>query len=168
MRLLFAITVGSFCAGLWVALALMRHIRRGQLAKARQKTDPTHEFFEAGEYRTPRPLRLNQEILRQKPRRPLSEFTFASASTTTAAKAPAVNGKAIAGPEKAVLPAATRTVRKPPQSIRSSLPRRIDLLLNNEETGDMAEQYKSLLRGSGTQGPVIPSLPDRWRGISQT
>lgn len=78
MRLLFAITIGCFCAFLWIALALARRIHLSQLLQPRpvRRPNPTQEFFEAGEYRTPRPLRLEQEILQQKPRLPLSEITF--------------------------------------------------------------------------------------------
>ena len=81
MRLLFAITVCCFLAVLWIALALARRIRLAQLLQMRPAHRPAaasvqQEFFEAGEFRTPRPLRLEQEILKQRPRRHLSEVSF--------------------------------------------------------------------------------------------
>lgn len=79
MRLLLAISIGFCCAVLLVVFAVARRIRRRALAaKAPQRRFTLHaqEFFEAGEFRTPRPLRLEQEIFKQKPRRALSEITF--------------------------------------------------------------------------------------------
>lgn len=79
MRLLFAITVCCFFALMWIALALARRIRLAQLllsSRSIARSLPGQEFFEAGEFRTPRALRLEQEILQQKPRRPLSEIVF--------------------------------------------------------------------------------------------
>jgi hypothetical protein len=71
MRLLFAITISSFSAVLWVALALARHIRFTPSIRARRSLGTrrwfTQEFFEAGEFRTPRALRLRQEVLRARP-----------------------------------------------------------------------------------------------------
>lgn len=79
MRLLFAITILAFCAVLWVALALARRVRLGQVLGAKSRPVrhlPSREFFEAGEFRTPRPMHLDQEIFQQKPRRALAEITF--------------------------------------------------------------------------------------------
>ena len=79
MRLLFAITVCAFFAVLWVALALARRIQRNQGLNVRSNRRPAaREFFEAGEFRTPRSLTLNQEIHQQRPRRPLAEIASAS------------------------------------------------------------------------------------------
>jgi len=77
MRVLFAITVCCFGAVLWISLALARRIRLGQVLSAKPKpvrNPATREFFEAGEFRTPRPLHLDQEIFKQKPRRPISDI----------------------------------------------------------------------------------------------
>ena len=94
MRTLFAITVCCFLAVLWITLALARRIRLAQLlqtlpARRSAAVSDTQEFFEAGEYRTPRPLRLDQEILKQKPRRALSEISlhYRSAAAAVAGSA---------------------------------------------------------------------------------
>lgn len=77
MRLLFAITILSFCAALWVALFLTRRIRMKQLAGARRTRRGrrwfNQEFFEAGQFRTPRVLRFEQDIRREGPRRELPQ-----------------------------------------------------------------------------------------------
>jgi hypothetical protein len=72
-RLLFAGSVTCFFAVLWVVLALARKVRRNEARASKVvRSGPPWEFFEAGEFRTPRPLRLTQEL----PRRPLSEISF--------------------------------------------------------------------------------------------
>lgn len=73
MRILFAMSMGSFLAVLWVMLSVARRLR----AKRRDKIpalagSAPREFFEAGEYRTPRSLRLVQNT----PRLPLAEILF--------------------------------------------------------------------------------------------
>jgi len=92
MRLLLAISGGSFCAVLFVVFAVARGIRRRRAlaAKAPQRRFTLHarEFFEAGEFRTPRPLRLEQEIFKQKPRLPLSRITFPAEQQTPKTSAP--------------------------------------------------------------------------------
>lgn len=92
MRLLFAISGSSFCAVLFVVFAVARRIRRRRAlaAKAPQRRFTLHaqEFFEAGEFRTPRPLRLEQEIFKQKPRLPLSKITFPAEQQTPKNPAP--------------------------------------------------------------------------------
>ena len=79
MRLLFAISVASFCTVLWLALSLARRIRRDQDARKGPVAaqPPAMEFFEAGEFRTPRALRLNQAIAPQRVRRKLEDFATA-------------------------------------------------------------------------------------------
>ncbi len=101
MRLLFAITVGCFCVLLWIALALARRIRLGQLLQARpaRPVSLPREFFEAGEFRTPRPMHLEQEILQQKPRRPLSEITFSAERSAVATTAPDVTKPDVVSPQ---------------------------------------------------------------------
>jgi hypothetical protein len=64
MPLLIAISILSFCALFWIALAAARHLR------ARRRRSPhmgathgrMHEIFEGGEFRTPRSLRLLQHL----------------------------------------------------------------------------------------------------------
>ena len=105
MRLLFAITIGCFCVLMWVALALARRIRLAQLLQARpvRPVSTPREFFEAGEFRTPRPMHLEQEILQQKPRRPLSEITFSPglAAPAIPASTPEPDKLKVDGPDPA-------------------------------------------------------------------
>jgi hypothetical protein len=63
-----------------LVVAQRRRRLRALASKAPQPRFTLHaqEFFEAGEFRTPRPLRMEQEIFKQRPRRSLSEITFAA------------------------------------------------------------------------------------------
>jgi len=74
--MLFAISVGCFCVVLWIALAAARRIQRGRRRPRPSSAEirsgvprvaaslerPTQEIFEAGEFRTPRSLRLVQSV----------------------------------------------------------------------------------------------------------
>jgi hypothetical protein len=67
MRLLFAISILSFGALLWAALAAARQLRarRRQILHLDLRSPrPPQEVFEAGEFRTPRSLRLIQNVTR--------------------------------------------------------------------------------------------------------
>lgn len=79
MRLLFAITICCFGAVLWVALSLTRRIRltpgKRTRTSHRARRWFTQEFFEAGEFRTPRALPLRQEVSQVRPRRALRSET---------------------------------------------------------------------------------------------
>jgi hypothetical protein len=77
MPLLVAISILSFCALFWIALAAARNLR------ARRHHSPhsaahgqMHEIFEGGEFRTPRSLRLLQHLsqhVAQQPRTALPQ-----------------------------------------------------------------------------------------------
>jgi hypothetical protein len=66
MRLLFAISIASFCATLWVALSFTRRVKLHRSLRRRpaprRRRWQTQEFFEAGEFRTPRLLTLKQHL----------------------------------------------------------------------------------------------------------
>jgi len=75
MRLLFAISAAGFCAIFGLALLLVRRSRRRHKASEKPATHPpAMEIFEAGEFRTPRALRLTQEIAQQGLRRNLLDY----------------------------------------------------------------------------------------------
>jgi hypothetical protein len=63
MPLLVAISILSFCALFWIALAAARHLRtRRRSPHLGAAHGPMHEIFESGEFRTPRSLRLLQHL----------------------------------------------------------------------------------------------------------
>jgi len=63
MRLLFAISVLSFCALFWAVLTVAKRLRaRRQKGSKPLAQAPLQEIFEAGEFRTPRSLRLIQNL----------------------------------------------------------------------------------------------------------
>jgi len=73
MKILFAMSIGCFFAVLWVMLAIVRRLRSRRTVEVPAVSRTSlQEFFEAGEYRTPRSLRLVQNT----PRLPLAEITF--------------------------------------------------------------------------------------------
>jgi hypothetical protein len=75
MRLLFAISIACFCAVLWAVLATMRRIRLNKRISARRaRSASAWEFFEAGESRTPRTLRLTQDLSLLRQLSPISEL----------------------------------------------------------------------------------------------
>jgi hypothetical protein len=82
MRLLFAISILCFGALIWATLAAARHLRaRRQQTLHLRSQRPPQEVFEAGEFRTPRSLRLMQSVIRFGTR-------SASPSTPEAQRAP--------------------------------------------------------------------------------
>ena len=73
MKILFAMSIGCFFAVLWVILSIARRLRTNRTASNQSAIRPAlQEFFEAGEYRTPRSLKLVQN----RSRVPLAEVPF--------------------------------------------------------------------------------------------
>lgn len=73
MKILLAMSIGCLFAALWVTFSVARRLRSKRTATiAAAARTSLQEFFEAGEYRTPRSLRLVQHA----PRLPLAEITF--------------------------------------------------------------------------------------------
>jgi len=199
MRLLFAISIASFCAALSVALSFTRRVKIQRIRRRRpplRRRWQTQEFFEAGEFRTPRRLRLRQELARTgtRPARALAltnravvDRPLASAKpvvlcppgtflapyrvpVTSFPTVPARRGAAHLQPSDH--PAAHRQNvisisnlappapprRKAPQPARPDSMRRFDLSRFGKNTGgpgDLSDPYTSLLRSSGTQGPML-------------
>jgi hypothetical protein len=59
-------SIVCFCTVLWLALSLARRIRRDRMVRDTPAPRLSAvEFFEAGEFRTPRSLRLDQKIIQQ-------------------------------------------------------------------------------------------------------
>lgn len=84
MPLLIAISVLSFCALFWAALAITRHLRARQRRTPRRAMQgATREIFEGGEVRAPRSQRLlknlSQHVAQQAPPTPDSFATHRKA-----------------------------------------------------------------------------------------
>lgn len=174
MRVLFAISVVCFCTVLWIALSLARRLRTAQSKEnKRSEHATTTEFFEAGEFRTPRPMRLNQEI---RPKR--QQAVVESAADDERVKAPSAETLApahrsglrlvtatkpqpvVSGedaqtnmqPSEITISGENTARRKSPQPSRASGFRRVDLSHYTGDMGDLTDPYTHPLRGSGTQG----------------
>lgn len=165
MRILLALTVCSFCAVLWVALALARRIRLTQVWSIRStpRVPLSQEFFEAGAYRTPRPLRLEQEILRRRPRPALSDIDFPhdllSAAAGVTAVLPELHPKTVhaALPQGAIFASIFgRSVAIAPIGVRQGVQRGT---LLPEGVSGIAENDNS--RASSTSAPSELSLHRR-------
>jgi hypothetical protein len=162
MRLLFAISLVSFCALFWASLAAARHLRsrrerRGMALPQGRLT----EIFEAGEFREPRSLRLVRNLVQDvvKPRPQLEETTRASASDDL--HAPQRSAQVVAPRPmilKSVVPLrSAQTIfverRKGPQSVRpAAVERRADWALYNKDLGDLTDPYTQPLRSATASG----------------
>jgi hypothetical protein len=152
MRFLFAISILSFGALLWAALAAARHLRAGrqrilQLGSQR----PLQEVFEAGEFRTPRSLRLVQSITRSVTRSATSSGTEAQPvpefhprlreekrRRRQSAATPLVIALEPAAPMPP-LPAPLADRRKAPQSVRPAAEDGTDRALYNRDLGGLTD-----------------------------
>jgi hypothetical protein len=162
MRLLFAISLVSFCALFWASLAAARHLRsrRERRGKALPQGRLT-EIFEAGEFREPRSLRLVRNLVQDvvNPRPQLEETTRASASDDV--DAPQRSAQVVA-PRPMILKSAVplrsaQTIfverRKGPQSVRpAAIERRADWALYNKDLGDLTDPYTQPLRSATASG----------------
>jgi hypothetical protein len=163
MRLLFAISLVSFCALFWASLAAARHLRsrRERRGKALPQGRLT-EIFEAGEFREPRSLRLVrnlvQDVVKPRPQQ-LEETTRASASEDL--HAPQRVAQLVAPRPmilKSVVPLrSAQTIfverRKGPQSVRpAAVERRADWALYNKDLGDLTDPYTQPLRSATASG----------------
>ncbi len=168
MRLLFAITICCFCTVLWVALALARRIRLGQVLTAKPnakpvRIPPAREFFEAGEFRTPRPLHLDQEIFKQKPRRPLADINLSFEDQTPSVAASVADLRRHNSPEIVpIRPRSTAYATLFGQNVS------ITQIETRNEGGNGARRPAT--DGSLTSLPVdvtrrIPPKPDRASGL---
>jgi hypothetical protein len=118
MRLLFAISVASFCTVLWIALAFARRIERERLARRRPvQRAPAAEIFEAGEYRTPRPVRPNQQVASIRSRSAVLEPAVSTPAKSAGSELTLLNLHA------APSPAASGSARHPgPSPARAAAP----------------------------------------------
>jgi hypothetical protein len=163
MRLLFAISLVSFCALFWAVLAAARHLR----ARRERRGTPLQqgrltEIFEAGEFREPRSLRLVQNLVQDviKPRaqqleEALRESSFASTREDIRPQPPIAPRPRILKPAAAVRPQQTIFVerRKGPQSARpAAVERRADWALYNKDLGDLTDPYTQPLRAATAAG----------------
>jgi len=162
MRLLFAISLVSFCALFGAVLAAARHLRarRERRGKPLQQGRLT-EIFEAGEFREPRSLRLVQNLVQdvlkpraQQPAEAPSESSFASAREGIRPQPPVAPRPRILKPA-AVRPQQTIFVerRKGPQSVRpAAIEHRADWALYNKDLGDLTDPYTQPLRSATASG----------------
>jgi hypothetical protein len=167
MRLLFAISMLSFCAVFWAVLTVAKRLRvRGQKASKPRTQAPLQEIFEAGEFRTPRSLRLIQNLdqnVAQHTTRRRDDRAQSSQSSDLNSSQPAAP-EHLASPLLPLpkLTLATRPPeavfverRKAPQSVRPAIDRRADLALYNKDLGDLADPQPQPLR-SATGGRTSP------------
>jgi hypothetical protein len=164
MRLLFAISLVSFCALFWAVLAAARHLR----AKRERRVRPLQqgrltEIFETGEFREPRSLRLVQNLVQDvvKPRPQQLEESPSASSLREDVHAPQPSAQPVA-PRPMILksaapvrPAQTIFVerRKGPQSVRpAAVERRADWALYNKDLGDLTDPYTQPLRSATASG----------------
>jgi len=163
MRLLFVISLVSFCALFWAVLAAARHLRarRERRVKPLQQ-DHLTEIFEAGEFREPRSLRLVQNLVQDvlKPRAQQleeapSESSFARTREDIRPQPPIAPRPRILKPAAAVRPQQTIFVerRKGPQSVQpAAVERRADWALYNKDLGDLTDPYTQPLRSATASG----------------
>jgi hypothetical protein len=186
MRLLFAISMLSFCAVFWAVLTVAKRLRvRGQKASKPRTQAPLQEIFEAGEFRTPRSLRLIQNLdqnvaqhTTEQPAQQPTEQALPAAPLAArrrddraqSSQSSDLNSSQPAAPEHLASPLlplpkltlATRPPeavfverRKAPQSVRPAIDRRADLALYNKDLGDLADPQPQPLR-SATGGRTSP------------
>jgi len=160
MRLLFAISLVSFCALFWAVLAVARHLRakRERHVKPLQQGRLT-EIFETGEFREPRSLRLVQNLVQnvvkprpQQPEEAPSAFRLHVPQSSPQPLAPRPMILKAAAP---IRPAQTTFVerRKGPQSVRpAAVERRADWALYNKDLGDLTDPYTQPLRSATASG----------------
>ena len=84
MPLLIAISILSFCALFWIALAAARNLRARRRPSPHLRTTEgrMREIFEGGEFRTPRSLRLLQNLSQRVAQQPRPGSAQSPASAT--------------------------------------------------------------------------------------
>jgi hypothetical protein len=154
MRLLFSISVGCFCAMFWVAISVARRLKRQQAGRVVFSAPAfSQEFFEAGEFRTPRSLRLIQDVARWRPRQTaLKDQVMAGEHLITVGRnshselARRLAASSFPGPEYgaptqhsgSLFAAEERTRSFPARPVKM---RRIDLSRFRENPGDFTDPY---------------------------
>jgi hypothetical protein len=134
MRLLFAIATLSFCALFGVVLAAARRIQAGRAkGKLPLAQGPLREVFEAGEFRTPRSLRLVQNVQNAAPPRTALAYIPSDPHDDH---------------RKRLAQAVLVNRRKAPQSVRPAVERPADWVLYNKDLGGLPDPYTQPLRSA--------------------